>query len=820
MKNPRSHFLTAVLNQQTLIPRTQHSSSKIVLDPQQLAFLLENENKESDLTKVLKFLKFTPEEIARTTALVTVVGKIASTVNWTIVAVGTIKSILKWIGILEKDADPYKKTLDDIAEKVEAIYNHLLNDARRQLYVQKAGWRTKINGVTNSISNAASSRSQENINSLISTSLSLQQAIEEMLDIPLANIGFNKTSQNYVVTDPRSHWIDAAHPFYMEFSGGALTTDYIGGVELGKEIWDPGFYLDILFDAIALRISALSILEPAFRSTGHDHGDLLNLQKQLQLFLDKWSKSILITKVVGPIEPISWPHPNFDKQGSSATGHRLWNPTQYPAGSIVLGAADPATGLTALDFRYAAKFIFAPAPSPYPVLTNFEDAVITASTRRDLARQRVERLCGIARMRELLQHVKNLVCSSGSESEFVNFSASAIGVGALHWTNQSETLELGIIGQFAGHPGKKYNAERYHGYIYKKFSVSMARRMDVSGIQLGYRLEIDVGGPDGRQDIILTPYSVQNSTTQENKLPVFPTEPLQVTLRAASADIYDVVQSGLFSVNEEDEFENAGSVSGKKRLFINKRSGRAEIGISITFAFDESDPDQRFVGYANVEMFAPDNWPDSHGFICEIRVYEKRKVCVDPVMPDKGLTEREVMAETMKLHFFPSFLVVDEQYFEHWEEGKSNLDKAMREVNEDYTRKWEELGPPQPIELIERVAIEEKLLIDAFSELMRDAPETAKATLLQFAPRIGVTRHHPKTTVAEASRAHDLPLSETESWIEDGKKRMENTLRANPLDIREQYEKQIKELQEAYGEAMLELRAQKKMQPLLGEDEK
>ena len=36
------------------------------------------------------------------------------------------------------------------------------------------------------------------------------------------------------------------------------------------------------------------------------------------------------------------------------------------------------------------------------------------------------------------------------------------------------------------------------------------------------------------------------------------------------------------------------------------------------------------------------------------------------------------------------------------------------------------------------------------------------------------------TTVAEASRAHDLPLSELEKWIEDGKRGMENALRANP----------------------------------------
>jgi len=77
-----------------------------------------------------------------------------------------------------------------------------------------------------------------------------------------------------------------------------------------------------------------------------------------------------------------------------------------------------------------------------------------------------------------------------------------------------------------------------------------------------------------------------------------------------------------------------------------------------------------------------------------------------------------------------------------------------------------------------------------------------------------------KTTVAEASRSYDMPPSEIEQWIEDGKRGMENALRANPLDVREQYEKQLRDLQEAYGEAMLELRARKKLQSLLGEEEK
>ena len=77
-----------------------------------------------------------------------------------------------------------------------------------------------------------------------------------------------------------------------------------------------------------------------------------------------------------------------------------------------------------------------------------------------------------------------------------------------------------------------------------------------------------------------------------------------------------------------------------------------------------------------------------------------------------------------------------------------------------------------------------------------------------------------KTSVAEASRSYDLPPSEIEGWVEDGRRGMENALKANPQDVREQYERQLKDLQEAYGEAMLELRARKKLQSLLGEDEK
>ena len=70
-----------------------------------------------------------------------------------------------------------------------------------------------------------------------------------------------------------------------------------------------------------------------------------------------------------------------------------------------------------------------------------------------------------------------------------------------------------------------------------------------------------------------------------------------------------------------------------------------------------------------------------------------------------------------------------------------------------------------------------------------------------------------KTTISEASRAFDIAPSKIEDWANDVKKAMENALRAKPLDIREQYERQLKELQEAYDEAMLKIRARKSCHP-------
>ena len=76
-----------------------------------------------------------------------------------------------------------------------------------------------------------------------------------------------------------------------------------------------------------------------------------------------------------------------------------------------------------------------------------------------------------------------------------------------------------------------------------------------------------------------------------------------------------------------------------------------------------------------------------------------------------------------------------------------------------------------------------------------------------------------KTTVAEVSRQHDLTPGEVEHWVEEGIRGMENNFRARPRDIREEYERKLEEAYAALGEKELELKAVKKWQRLLEEEE-
>lgn len=94
---------------------------------------------------------------------------------------------------------------------------------------------------------------------------------------------------------------------------------------------------------------------------------------------------------------------------------------------------------------------------------------------------------------------------------------------------------------------------------------------------------------------------------------------------------------------------------------------------------------------------------------------------------------------------------------------------------------------------------------------MMQEPEIKRWTAKRKAELIKQV-YRGQTTIPEAAREFDLTQTEIESWMSDAESGMENALKANPKDIAEQYEKQLRDLKEAYGEAMLELKFRKKLQ--------
>ena len=65
----------------------------------------------------------------------------------------------------------------------------------------------------------------------------------------------------------------------------------------------------------------------------------------------------------------------------------------------------------------------------------------------------------------------------------------------------------------------------------------------------------------------------------------------------------------------------------------------------------------------------------------------------------------------------------------------------------------------------------------------------------------------------------DFDPDEIERWLDEGVSGMENSFRARPRDIREQYERKLEQAHAALGEKELELKARKRWQRLLDEDE-
>ena len=353
---------------------------------------------DDGLTKALQALKFSEEEIGRITELVTTVAAMASVVGWVVAAFPTVKQLLTFMGVLGGDKDPVQEALKAIGEKVQQIYDYLAKENLELQYQQAIEWREKVKTIRGTIGNLALSRSQDNINQLVGHVPFLQEVTGRMLAPKSANIPFLRATYGYVPTNPPSHWIDAASPFYMTRTTGEGADYRDQNKDLAARIRDPGYYLDVLFSAIAVRTAALAALEPAFRSTGYDRIPLRNLYDGIKEFIEQWEQSFLFTTIVGPIDPVPDPF--------SGGGHRIaYNPLDpflSESKSIPLDFIDPVSGLTAFEPNYSDGFAMrrislGEGYSPYWVVDNYEQAVAKAVARQSAMASQVRARCGIHR---------------------------------------------------------------------------------------------------------------------------------------------------------------------------------------------------------------------------------------------------------------------------------------------------------------------------------------------------------------------------------------------------------------------------------------
>ena len=697
----------------------------------------------SDLEATLMHLKFDPTAIANITSMVGLVSKIATVAGWAVVGIETTKKVLEFLGVLNPEPDATKKALEEIKARIEQLYGYLEDEAEEAEYKEAVHWRSELSTMRNALANLALSRSQSNLDTMVSNSQDLMTTIGDMLSPGWGDIPFRRSVYGY--TPGTNHWLDVAFPFYMTRSNGAPMPSYGSpGEEMKTRIFDPGYYLDVLIRAIGLRIATLAAMEPAFRSTGYDRDNLRDIYKNLGDFIDKWNASFLLTAIEGPLDP---------------TFGKLSNPLVYQPSGIPMGVVDPVSGVASFESHFNIGFalLFHPWTGPqeqnwggYWTVVNIPQAIDSARTRRSALRTAIYEACGIRKLYELRHSIGQLIMGSDG---LVQLTDPVFSGTAYRYAAGSESLTLGILGSYAGKPGKTYPAQRVFMESTKSFRIPMARRQDVSQIQPGYRLVISVGDEDAQVDQKLCEYSTRSTPNQNDQpLPIFPKDPIARELRTDKATVYTVVQNGLFSASEEDSWEKHGAVvvekpkgttskkggllmgvealdflqPGKQRLYLDGHTGLAALRIEIEFELDLSNPEHSFVGYAKVSVtnLEPETYKD--GLILHVLVYE---TVVSPVTN----SPQEQLADSMTLHIVPSFLLVDQEYFSDRETGLKTLGGIVDKLDRKYSISADP-GLADPMWKVRQAAEVATASVATYERFAEREPEAAQRTLARHAP--------------------------------------------------------------------------------------
>ncbi|MFF2450282.1 hypothetical protein ACFVSW_24870 [Neobacillus sp. NPDC058068] len=685
-------------------------------------FIKPDKDEYKGISKALKFLKFNEDEAKKLYDLIGGAINLASSIFSVVGMINTVTDLAKQFGLFGSKEMTDSEQLKEIGARVEQIYEYLKNTERRELYDKSLEWRSKIQKVREDLWNTGLSRSPQNLHFLKECANNLDDAITKMLDTRKADIAFQQAAYGYGIDYP--HWISIAYsPLIKRADGQKIPNYWDPKKELQTNIWDAGYYIDVLFAALRERLIVTTAIEPAFRSTGFERQVLLNIANGLRNFIDMWRASIL---VVDPALGI-----NFVGQ--------LNNPLYYPyPGSLVkgilIGAVDPVTGISSIqsfdgfEIRHKESNVYEYGGS---WAVEPEKALTATMKAHAAAVDSVIQACGINSLAKLESQFR-AAASPPRQSQFVQLPDAKFrfhpkfivprGLGNIIIEEGTpETIDLGNLKDFADDPNKTYPAMRYHREMEKTFRFKMARRAEMSGIQLGYRLRI------AGKDIKLCPFS--SSPPEGIPSEPFPSKPIELKYQFTT-DVYDCCQIRHFSASDEDTFEREGE--NGERVFHNMRKGRGHIQISVQFVPLVGGANDAHAGEAVVTIrnLEPNAFPDA--FILDVSVYET-------IFGSSIGTTEEFEADSITIHMTPSYLIVGKDFFDDRWKALLRMFKAKTRIIdkfalEDLITMVPTKPNPEPAWNIRRQALEIENSVAFIQEAMRAKPELVTEEIRHLLP--------------------------------------------------------------------------------------
>ena len=182
-------------------------------------------------------------------------------------------------------------------------------------------------------------------------------------------------------------------------------------------------------------------------------------------------------------------------------------------------------------------------------------------------------------------------------------------------------------------------------------------------------------------------------------------------------------------MSDEDSFEASASVPDKRRIYVNPRAGHVKLDVSVEFEFDIENSDHPFYGFANVEISSVARDANPDGFIANVEVYE---TVISTTTNGREDIKQERLADSMSVHFAPSFLVVGNDYFADRDAGYAAMGKEFDRISEKYTRVKADAGPLDPVARVSRRALVEQAVSSFGGTLMHESPHVMQAIISRY----------------------------------------------------------------------------------------